>query len=780
MKKVLGCMLLTGMLAVQICGCGAGKKEASDNNPNAAQGTEAPGSTDAEGAQGAAGVDSQGLSVSAGGILDPSAVSALAGKDNSLDIYSAAARVPLQAEKPKDALEAGGQGSCLGATGAYYFKKHLFQTAADNWDELIFVTMEGKAGSERFPVENQMWNMGPVAGTNHYVTLDAEAQTDGEGDRCFLQERDENHEKLREFSLDFMSGSFFDVFENLSAFAVDQSGAAHVIWRAEEGMRYSLVSQEGEILAECTPAGGNYMRKLIPLYDGRVALLSVAGERSKGMTLEYMDTETGRLVTLAAWKNMEQFPYYVTLLDEKNLLYADKEGVYRSGLSGENPELLYRWINHGIIAHGVSAMQADGEGRIALIYSDAENDNYLCLEPTTEEVPLCEISMEVSFLDAESYKWVVTEFNRRYPSCHIELVEHDFEDDTALLTQLTAGKGPVLIDPSLLGFEELEELWEPLDTVMEQLGITEELEPNVLEMGKINGTLYGIVRDYYLSTVVAMDQELKGWDYDMFFQAVRDRPELESVCDYYNFDGGGYNYPFALLNHGFDDNYFLVSDEETGAVHFDSGRFRQVLEMAEKYFVGEGDVIIGSSLLEGKVLCNTVSILRPEEVAAYRIGFGEEAYYVGYPAKDGAAHFMVPSSMLSIRRSATREEKEAAAAFIALCLSYEGQSQAAKAANFHISVRRDVLEEEIAAMGEKQVFIVGLGEIWPGRDLNIEQDRQTLLDLIGQAKPRKELPDELQEILSEERDLYFAGDITEDMLIDHLENRVGLYLGERY
>ena len=37
-----------------------------------------------------------------------------------------------------------------------------------------------------------------------------------------------------------------------------------------------------------------------------------------------------------------------------------------------------------------------------------------------------------------------------------------------------------------------------------------------------------------------------------------------------------------------------------------------------------------------------------------------------------------------------------------------------------------------------------------------------------------------QEILSEERDLYFAGDITEDMLIDHLENRVGLYLGERY
>ena len=57
--------------------------------------------------------------------------------------------------------------------------------------------------------------------------------------------------------------------------------------------------------------------------------------------------------------------------------------------------------------------------------------------------------------------------------------------------------------------------------------------------------------------------------------------------------------------------------------------------------------------------------------------------------------------MLSIRRSATKEEKEAAAAFIALCLSYEGQSQAAKESNFRLSVRGDVLEEQIAAMGRE-------------------------------------------------------------------------------
>lgn len=550
---------------------------------------------------------------------------------------------------------------------------------------------------------------------------------------------------------------------------------------SEEGIQYLLVSQEGEILAECNPAGGNYTRKLVTLYDGRVALLSAAGGSGGGVTLEHMDAETGSLVKLAGWENPEENPWYVTLLDEETLLYADKEGICRSGLSGKNPEFLYRWSNHGILAHGVSAMQVSGEGRIALIYSDSENENYLCLEPATEDVAVCEITMGVSPGVTESYKWAVAEFNKRYPSCHIELVEYGYQD-TTLLTQLTAGKGPVLIDTSMVNFEDLEELWEPLDTVMEQLGVMEGLQPAGLELGRINGTLYGMARDFGLSTVIALDPDLKGWDYDTFFHCVQDRAELEAVCNYYNFDGGGFNHLIDLLNHGLDDSYYLVPDEETGKMHFDSDRFRRFLEMAEKYFAGEEDVLVGSSLMEGRALCNVVSVTSPGHVAAYRIAFGEDAYYVGYPTGDGAAHFIDASSMLSIRRSAAKEEKEAAAAFITQCLSYEGQKQAAADSNFRLSVRRDVLEEQIAAMGKERVHIFDsdLDDVRLGSDLDIERDRETLLDMIDRARPVRELPDELQDIIYEELTAYFAGNITEDMLTDHLESRVGLYLGERY
>ena len=125
---------------------------------------------------------------------------------------------------------------------------------------------------------------------------------------------------------------------------------------------------------------------------------------------------------------------------------------------------------------------------------------------------------------------MVVEFNKRYPRYHVEL-KSDY-DETALLTELTAGKGPVLIDTLLTGFEEQEQQWEPLDAIMEQLGITEELLPSVLDMGRIHGALYGVVTDFRLRTLITGDSTLKDWDYDAFLQCVEGKPDLEAIFDF--------------------------------------------------------------------------------------------------------------------------------------------------------------------------------------------------------------------------------------------------------
>ena len=97
-----------------------------------------------------------------------------------------------------------------------------------------------------------------------------------------------------------------------------------------------------------------------------------------------------------------------------------------------------------------------------------------------------------------------------------------------------------------------------------------------------------------------------------------------------------------------------------------------------------------------------------------------------------------------------------------------------------MSVRRDVLEEQIAGMDENtSAFAAGFDQITLGKDLNVALDRETLLDMLEKARPARYFPLDFRSILFEELDQYFSGGITEDKLIDNLESRVGLYLGER-
>ena len=173
MKKIISYVLLTTILILQLGGCGT--------------------------------ADSQEGPADAGGLLDASAVSKLDGRDNSLDAYSSVVNIPLQTEDPPNAIAGGVERCFLGASRAYQFKKHLFENADECWDELSFVAAE-EAGSERFDRENQVWDVGPVAGTDHYVSFDYEALPGGTDYRYFLTERNEAHEVLREFPLEFLTG----------------------------------------------------------------------------------------------------------------------------------------------------------------------------------------------------------------------------------------------------------------------------------------------------------------------------------------------------------------------------------------------------------------------------------------------------------------------------------------------------------------------------------------------------------------------------------------------
>ncbi|MCM1057796.1 MAG: hypothetical protein NC517_09330 [Firmicutes bacterium] len=766
MKKIISCILITVMLVPQLCGCGTERKASP----------EAVDTEDVQDVSGTGETDGTDEPVRPESVLDLSAISKLAGKDNSLDAYSWV-NGPQQIEIAAAAPGGGIKGQFfLGNTRAYYYNKSFLAKQELNWDELAFSTLEGGKNAIRLEGEDLLWGAGPVCGTDHYAALECVLQESQEGEediyRFFLTEKDENNETVREVPLDFLNGSSqYDLYWDCSL-AVDGEGVIHLAQKEEEEWRYLFISAEGEILAEYS---GNVQlfRGFVPLYDGSIAWRTVEDMADLATILQRTDRESGRTVTLAAPKKEV---YCYTLFDDNTLVYADGEGVYRSDLSGNEIEPLYLWRNHGILLTGVPVIQADEAGNISLVYEDAKDAYYLRLEPVTEEVEIHQVTIALSQgADLEFYQTAAAMFNRKYPTCHIEL-KSDY-DKTALLTELIAGKGPVLIDGFLVGFEEQEKLWEPLDAVMEQMGILDELETSTLELGKINGTLYGVVMDFELDTVVTGDTDLKDWNYDTFLQGVDDRPELEAIFNLYGGDYGTY-FIMNFLSHGIEDSYFL--DAEAGTTNFDSDEFRRVLEMAKKYCVRNDRVDPGRSMLAGRVFCNELSVSKPEHITLYRICYGPDVNYIGYPTKDGAAHYIRNDFPLAVRRTASKEDKEIACAFIQMCLSYECQSRARWDINFLLSVRRDVLEEQIAAMNKNtSVAKEGFGQVVIGDSLNRELDGETLHDLIDKAKPKRYFPIELRNILSEELELYFADAITEDMLIEHLESRVGLYLAER-
>lgn len=697
--------------------------------------------------------------------------------DNSLDAYSRTVDKRLRVEEPEDASAGGSSHIFLGNTRAFYFKKHYYESTPEKcWDEIAYVTMEGEEGALHFSLKEQMHAVGAVLGTDHYLCFDC-AIKEGTADtyRYLIKECDEKGNVLREIGLDYLDGKDMgEVLQNLLYIQMDKEGQVYLVMNTEEGVRYHIVSDEGELLADLLRTGVFFTR-LVPLYDGRVAFWENKPKDGKMSELLRYNAQEGKEEILASF---DDFYYRVTLLNENTMIYADRSGVYRSDLTGGSPEPLYLWRNHGITVSDVYALQADDSERISLIYESAGEMNYLCLEPTTQQVEIRTITLAVSSHNEQVYQAPVAEFNKRYPSWHIELNNYDYIDRTVLLTELNAGKGPVLIDTFLTGLEEMEVLWEPLEGLMEQYHIVDELLPCALELGKTDEGWCGAVMDFRIRTLVTGDPQIKDWDYDTFLQQVDNSPELEAIfnCD----SEGDYGTYFItnFISHGMEDNFLFDADE--GTVNFDSDEFRKALELAKKYCVRKEPVAPGTSMLEGKVLCNELDICRPEALALYRSCYGEDANYIGYPTRDGAAHFLEAGNILAVRKTADQDEKEMAAAFIAICLSYEGQSAAADDVNFHLSVRKDVLAEQIAAVNKDTVvFVAGFGQFKVGDDLNREADEKLLQELIDGAKVRRYFPAELRNILYEELEMYFNETITEDMVIEHLKSRVAVYLQER-
>ena len=549
----------------------------------------------------------------------------------------------------------------------------------------------------------------------------------------------------------------------------------------QTSIRFMVCDREGNLLWEEAVQGDEvFLNQLVSLPDGRIGCVyydqTKDGSTYRGtyhlVTLDLADG-LQELVSMAdkEWKSGK--PMYLTCYDEDTLLYATSRGLYRCDYQGKDNQELYLWKESGVSlgTRGfIWAMRAQPDGDIEILLRQDKEDFYLRLELTAEKKEIFEVTFAVAKDNEEVYRDVVAKFNWSHNDCKIEMVAYEEQD--RLLTELASGKGPVLVDTSLVPFADNEKLWECLDGALAEWGMEDALLAGTLESGKIGGKQYGLCLSWYLQIFATVSYQEESWDYGQFLGHLEDAEGLEMLFEYQNQEG----FLREFLCRSPEESYFI--DPAAGKAYFDTERFTDAVELADR-LAGEMGQMDSSEMAErirsGNCLGEFVSLTNAEEIAYYDTKLGDQVNYVGLPGKEGSCHYIVSDEPLAVRATASGEEKETALSFLKYLLGKRAQKDLAKL--YYFSVRQDVFLEQLDTMPEELVRYMDGAEVTIPVDK--EQAKERLLSLYEKAVPRPPMPQEVGQILEEGLSECFHGTKSVEEVAGILQNRVRLYLDER-
>ena len=699
-------------------------------------------------------------------------------EDNKTDDLYAVINLPTKTVTAEGELEGGSSCIFVGEGGYVNYKNHIFNKDQDSWSGVNGVSAQGTEFSRKIVVDQerkgtQIHELGPVSGKNGYVACYYAFLMDGADREYAFYELDGNFQSMRQLKVKLKNNII------LYSLMGDAEGNFHLTYQKSSGKYvYAVLSREGE---EIFSADVEHTPRLCAYGKGEVALCDEQTSDSSAMERRFYraNLNDGVLTELACSKDeairkkMGDYVFSAAPVSETVIAWCDQMGIYYRDVQKNETWIAYRWTNHGIKPLWIDDLTVLENGDVGLCFQDENGRNYVLLQPTEEKEELASITMAVSPHYVQTYLNMAALFHKYYPKYVIEI--KDDYDELSLMTQLGAGNGPVLIDTELTGFDNLQNLWQPLDGFLEQSGLTEELYPEALEFGKINGVTYGIVKDFRIETLLVPKSGPEDWDYEGFLKALE------------NFKGAALTYwameasadmrerYFDVFKNSMDDSYYF--DLETGSVVFGTPEFERALKLSEKARKCP-PADDGKALQNGSALCEHVDVLAFSQVIRLRRRLqenGERA--IGYPMSEGARHRLIARNPVAMRSTATEEEKLIGYTFLRFMLSEEALKTPE---NGYLSVRKDVLEYQFHQYEESIILRKENGIYDPGfmPELEWDEDMQFYLDVIKNGKVVKPFPASIERVFDEEFDDYLSGRIDGKALAEHLKSRVTLYLEE--
>lgn len=317
-------------------------------------------------------------------------------------------------------------------------------------------------------------------------------------------------------------------------------------------------------------------------------------------------------------------------------------------------------------------------------------------------------------------------------------------------------------------------LWADLYDFMEQ---DEEcrkdmLMPNVAEAYELGGHLYCIAPSFRIHTMWGGESVVQG-RYGVSF------PELAQIL---RDNGKDVNAIYGIFTDvsvlrelcTMEMDEFI--DWHNGTCNFEGDAFKEVLEFAKEYGEDNTEGTLLDRIREGKILMSAGMLYSVADYQLEKELYGEEVNFIGYPVRNGtgtAVSFC--GSPLAIY--ANGENADAAWQFVKYFLlnGYDGNGFPVIREQFDAKMLQDM--EPLKDNLPRKTY----SDRYNGYIMVYEasqEDVDTVRELIEMADRKFQFHPEIQNIISEEAEAYFAGQKSLEEVTALIQNKVSLYLEE--
>ncbi len=392
----------------------------------------------------------------------------------------------------------------------------------------------------------------------------------------------------------------------------------------------------------------------------------------------------------------------------------------------------------------------------------------------------------------------IRQFEESHEGCEVVLTAYQRsgetdEDELALLQrEIVSGEGPDVIiffggyDMTDIVGGYTEDLYEWLED-----GWEEAYFENILDAFSYEGKLPALPVSFTLKSIAVSGETAdnrSGWT-------------MEELIDCYEaaYEASGEEqmlYPGEIKKDVFSmlltANLSEFVDWDTGECRFESEIFQKILEFANRFpevLNLADDFSVAQAYAEGKCLIYPVSLTSVYDIAVPEVYLGEDVTFIGYPAQDRNGTIISAGSVV-VAISALSEQKETAWEFISQFLTEEYQSEEI---TYGFPISRSVLLQQIeeAMNVEYQEGTDGTSTPVVKRKVSSEIDgtiaeiyqitenqKEQMLQLIEKVSKGTAFDSQLNSLIIDETQGYFAGDKTVEETMEVIQSIAKMYVNE--